>query len=346
MHFGRAMVADGEFEAAAGRLLLADRKRSTVRGSSIAVSKADLQILIQLFLLQRAEDRRWRAGLSYHELYQRSGDIMFSRLIADPDEVSRASGLASAFLAYQFPGSDDYVTWEQFRAYCSECPSFIFSFFQLWATVFILPTAPQAPRTEGKSTLLISTTNILSFLNVAYFLSGKPPNYRFHQTESIFQLDLQASTLVANLATTPELSVEELHKIIAAQDWFHVILIQGEDLKIEGKSFSRLIVAFTSPPGKEMWRPERKGSVQYVWRTSVVQLEPDLAVADSGGMSASVVDKVLELQSHGGAGKEVTSMKVDLAGKIVNVKGLGTGLAENAENKNAVGSSEAGLKIS
>jgi hypothetical protein len=152
--------------------------------------------------------------------------------------------------------------------------------------------------------------------------------------------------LVANLATTPELSVEELHKIIAAQDWFHVILIQGEDLKIEGKSFSRLIVAFTSPPGKEMWRPERKGSVQYVWRTSVVQLEPDLAVADSGGMSASVVDKVLELQSHGGAGKEVTSMKVDLAGKIVNVKGLGTGLAENAENKNAVGSSEAGLKIS
>ncbi|KAJ5213949.1 hypothetical protein N7449_001118 [Penicillium cf. viridicatum] len=341
MHHGRATVADGEFEAAAYRLLLADHERSTVRGSSIAVSKADLQILIQLFLLQRAEDRRWRAGLSYHDMYQRSGDIMFSHLIPGPDEVSRASGLASAFLAYQFPGSDDYVTWEQFRAYCSECPSFIFSFFQLWATVFILPTAPQAPRTEGKSTLLISTTNILSFLNVAYFLSGKLPDYRFHQNESIFQLDLQASTLVANLTTTPELSVEELHKIIAAQDWFHVILIRGEDLKVEGKSSSRLIVAFTSPPEKEMWRPEGKRSMQYVWRTSVVQLEPDLAVADSGGMSASVVDKVLELRSHGGAGKEDISMKVDLAGKIVNVKGLGAGLAENAENKNAVGSSEA-----
>ncbi|KAJ5431172.1 hypothetical protein N7445_008904 [Penicillium cf. griseofulvum] len=342
MHFGRANVPDGEFEAAAGRLLLADRKRSTVRGSSIAVSKADLQVLIQLFLLQRAEDRRWRAGLS--NLNQRSGDIMFSRLVPDPDEVLQASRLASAFLAYQFPGSNGYVTWEQFRAYCSECPSFIFSFFQLWATVFILPTAPQAPRTEGKSTLLISTTNILSFLNVAYFLSGKSPNYRFHENESQFQLDLQTSTLVANLATTPELSVEELHKIIAAQDWFHVILIRGEDLKVEGKSSSRLIVAFTSPPEKEMWRPESKSSVQYVWRTSVVQLEPDLAVADSGGMSASVVDKVLELRSHGGAGKEVTSMKVDLAGKIVNVKGLGTGLAENAGNagnKNAVGSSEA-----
>jgi len=175
-------------------------------------------------------------------------------------------------------------------------------------------------------------------LNVAHFLSGKLPNYRFHQNESLLQLDLQASTLVANLATTPELSVEELHKIIAAQDWFHVMLIRGEDLKVEEKSSSRLIVAFTSPPEKEIWRPEGKRSMQYIWRTSVVQLEPDLAVTDSGGMSASVAGEVLELRSHGGAGKEGTSMEVDLAGRIVDVKGFGTGLAEN---KNVVGSPEA-----
>lgn len=152
---------------------------------------------------------------------------------------------------------------------------------------------------------------------------------------------MQASTLVASLATTPELSVEELQKIIAAQDWFHVMLIQGEDLKIEGKSSSRLIVAFTSPLGKEMWRPEGKRSMQYAWRTSVVQLEPDLAVADSGGMSASVVGQVLELRSHGGTRKEDTSMKVDLARKLVSVIGLGTRVTENMESKNAVGSSEA-----
>ena len=146
---------------------------------------------------------------------------------------------------------------------------------------------------------------------------------------------------MANLATTPELSVEELYKITAAQDWFHVIFIRGVDPKVEGKSSSRLIVAFTSPPEKEMWRPEGKRSMQYVWRTSVVQLEPDLTVADSGGMSASVVGEILELQSHRGAGKKGTSMKVDLAGRKVDVKGLGTGLAENAGNKNVVGSSEA-----
>lgn len=45
--------------------------------------------------------------------------------------------------------------------------------------------------------------------------------------------------------------------------------------------------------------------------------------------------------TEGGAGKEGTSMKVDLAGRMVDVKGLGTGLAENAENMNTVGSSEA-----
>ncbi|GLI78014.1 hypothetical protein PoHVEF18_006311 [Penicillium ochrochloron] len=132
----------------------------------------------------------------------------------------------------------------------SRKPFFIYSFFQLWAAIFTLPTAPQAPRAGGKSTLLISTTNILFFLNVAQFLSGKLPDYRFNQNESLFQLDLQASTLVAHLVTTPELSVEELHKIIAAQDWFHVMLIQGEDPNVEGKSPSRLIAAFTSPPGK------------------------------------------------------------------------------------------------
>lgn len=120
MRFGRASVADEEFEAAAYRLQLADHKQLTVTGLSTAVSKADLQILIRLFLLQRAEDRHWRAGLFYYDTYQRCGDIMFSHLIFDPDEVSRASKLASAFLAYLFPGSDDYVTWEQFKACCWE----------------------------------------------------------------------------------------------------------------------------------------------------------------------------------------------------------------------------------
>jgi hypothetical protein len=145
---------------------------------------------------------------------------------------------------------------------------------------------------------------------------------------------------VANLATTPELGFEELHKILAARDGFHVMLVRGEDLKVEGKSSSRLIVVFTSPPKKEMWRrSEGTCPSPYVWRTSVVQLEPEFAVADSGGMSVSVEGDVLKLRSHGEAAKQGTSMKIDLGGRVVDVEGLGVGLAENAENKSVAGSS-------
>ena len=112
-------------------------------------------------------------------------------------------------------------------------------------------------------------------------------------------------------------------------------------MKAEGNSSRKLIVAFTSPSKKEMSRRKEARSVRYVWRTSMVQLEPSIAVADNGGMSASVVGEVLELRSHGGAEKEGTSIKVDLARRTADVKGVSTWPTENSETKNAVGSSKA-----
>ena len=91
--------------------------------------------------------------------------------------------------------------------------------------------------------------------------------HRFHDNELQLQLDLQASTLVVDLAATPELTETELHETITAKDWFHLLLIRGEDLKDKarvGGSTSRLIAAFLSPPGKEMWREEGKRQVRYV----------------------------------------------------------------------------------
>jgi hypothetical protein len=108
-----------EWEAAAQRVLLADHELSQPSGLPITVNKANLQDVIQLFFLQRVEDRRWRAGLDFHSS-QRSGDIMYSHFSSDPEEILRASRLASAFTTYQFPGSEDYVTWEQFEVCCIE----------------------------------------------------------------------------------------------------------------------------------------------------------------------------------------------------------------------------------
>ncbi|TVY62774.1 hypothetical protein LSUE1_G009202 [Lachnellula suecica] len=336
MHHGRATVADREFEAAAHRLLLADHGPAV--GGSCAVSKTDLQSLIQLLLLQRVRDRRCKDGLSYYDMYQRSGDIMFSHFVPGIDEASRASEFASAFIAYQFGGSKDAVTWDAFKDWCSECPSFIFHFFQLWASIFSpVTTAPQTSRADSESPLPTSTTNTLCFLNIAQFVSGAQPNYRFHQNEYQLHFDLLASALVANLATTPKLGVEELHETITVSDWFHVILIWGEDLEVEGKGTSRLIVAFTSPPEKVLWRPEGKRTVQYIWRTSAVQLEPELALADGGGMSASIEAGSLKLRSRGVAVKGCTSMKLDLAERVVDIGGLIIGLAGDSSGMRSEG---------
>lgn len=127
--------------------------------------------------------------------------------------------------------------------------------------------------------------------------------YRFHDNELQLQLDLQASTLVADLATNPELDHNDLHETITAKDWFHVLLIRAEDLESKetaGGKKNRLIAAFMSPPEKDMWREEGERQVGYVWRSSAVQIQPDLTMANSGGMSARVVSKdELELRTHG-----------------------------------------------
>lgn len=111
--------ADEEWDAAARRVQLADHEQSESSESPIAISKANFQKIVQLLFLQHVEDRFWRAGLNNYS-FQRSGDIVYSQLSSDPDEISRAANLASAFTAHQFPGGEDYITLEQFQVCCTE----------------------------------------------------------------------------------------------------------------------------------------------------------------------------------------------------------------------------------
>ena len=156
--------------------------------------------------------------------------------------------------------------------------------------------------------------------------------YRFHDNELQIQLDLQASKLMADLATNPELDQHDLHETMIARDRFHVLLISAEDLESKGKAEgkkNRLIAAFLSPPEKEMWRKEGGRHVGYVWRSSVVQLRPDLAMANSGGMSARVVSNdELELQAHGTTvgDQGTTIINLRLRQRLVNTVGLETPL--------------------
>lgn len=102
-------VDDEQFEAAASRLLRMEHERSATQRSSGMIAKADLKDLIQLLLLLRPEDIRWRDGLFMHEAYQRSADVQYDRSNSALEEASQASDLASAFLTSQFKGDEDYI---------------------------------------------------------------------------------------------------------------------------------------------------------------------------------------------------------------------------------------------
>ena len=116
-------VDDKQFEAAASRLLRMEDERSGTRGSSRAIRPVNLKSLIQLLLLLCPEDRRWRDGLFMHEAYQRSADIQYAHSVTAPEEASRASNFAPAFVTSQFRGGEDCVPWDVFEAWCSDCVS-------------------------------------------------------------------------------------------------------------------------------------------------------------------------------------------------------------------------------
>lgn len=204
-------------------------------------------------------------------------------------------------------------------------PVFSFLFFQLWASILAPNATTSSPsRILDTSYLPTSITNLFCLLNVAKLESESRPRYRFHDNELQLLLDLQASILVADLATKPEFNEVELHKTLTWGDWFHILLIRGEELGVETPAQSkksRLIAAFLSPPGKVIFHVEKQQPFEYAWRSSIVQLEPDLAITNSGGMSAHLIAEVLELRSHGTSIDHSTNIMLDWKQRLVTVAG-------------------------
>jgi hypothetical protein len=211
----------------------------------------------------------------------------------------------------------------------SEQRPFFFLFFQLWASILGPTSTTARAQTDDVSFLPISTVNILSLLNIAKFEGTARPMYRFHEDELQLQLDLQSSKLVVDLDTEPELDELKLHQIITTRDWFHVLLISVEDPESKTsvqESNNKLIAAFLSPPGKVMFHVEKERPLEYVWRSSAVQLQPDIVMANSGGMSAHISSGVLALRASETIDERNGSITLDLRKRTVAVLGLGLGL--------------------
>lgn len=58
-----------------------------------------------------------------HEAYQRSADIHYARSVPAPEEASRASDYASAFVTSQLRGGVEYLPCVVFEARHSDCVS-------------------------------------------------------------------------------------------------------------------------------------------------------------------------------------------------------------------------------
>lgn len=96
------------------------------------------------------------------------------------------------------------------------------------------PAAADPSHSQNGSSLPSSTANLPNLLNIAAFDNEAWSKYRFREDELQLQLDLRASTLVADLAAKPDLDDTELHETTTARDWFHLLLVWGEDLEAEG----------------------------------------------------------------------------------------------------------------
>ncbi|KAL5118603.1 hypothetical protein ACEQ8H_003454 [Pleosporales sp. CAS-2024a] len=341
MTFIVPQVTDEEWEAASYRVLLVDHGQFKSIERPVLVNKADLEKMFQLILLQAIEDRAWTASLDSHSS-QHCGEVMYSHFSSDTYQVLRATEVASALMVHEFPGREDYVTWEQFKTCCEERPYFLFALFQLWATLFTSNPHGQAVQAEKMTTLPISVANALSYLNVAHMASGFGLNNRYHTNELGMQLDFRAAPLMASTTSTPELKPEELHRLSAQPHTFYIVLIRGEQFDLEGKSVTRVIVALLSPPEEEMWRPiPEKSFVQYTWQTSVIQLEPCIAMAGRRGLSASIEGGELILRSHAASEQKGVDIRIHLAGQVVKLEGLATIALADLGIGSAVSSHEA-----
>ncbi|KAL8817921.1 MAG: hypothetical protein Q9191_008054, partial [Dirinaria sp. TL-2023a] len=330
-------IDGGQFEVAANRLLRRPNgEQPTKSASSRVIPKTKLSNLFQLLLLLRPQPSRWRDGLFRHETQQRSADVDNVLLTSSSDEGPQTSEFVSAVTRSFFPKNVECIEWDSFKTWYSNYPAFDYLFFQLWASIFAPNANPS--KYSNESLLPTATANMLCLLVAAKFETDLEvsPRHRFHDNERQLQLDLQASTLVADLTAETKMDEIEMNKMLTARNRFHILLIRGED-PAEGERFSeakeRLIAVFLSLPGHVMWPEEDDSSrqVAYEWRSSVTQLLPEVAISSSsgdGGMGgARIVSENLEFRHHGISAEMSPGIKISIQQRLVDVVGFVDGSA-------------------
>ncbi len=102
-----------ELREAARRLLTDNVAPDYENTSSFAVSKDDLQNLIQLFLLLRIGNTPWKRGLMRYDT-QMNGDLENAVIVSDQEEILLSARVANALIQHTL-GSVDSIAWQSFE---------------------------------------------------------------------------------------------------------------------------------------------------------------------------------------------------------------------------------------
>nr|POE60995.1 hypothetical protein CFP56_64704 [Quercus suber] len=201
--------------------------------------------------------------------------------------------------------------------------------FQLWAALFTSPE-PLPRRSRIERSLSTSMINVFCFTKSAFFVNVAGPISRRYHNERSFQRNLQNAELIADIAMT-HLSGTKLHQmLIAKQSDFFVLLLTGEDLgsteaPVCGKerSIAVFVNSFPEVPLR-IQQDDNERPAAYVWRSSVMQLQPSFFSKDCGGTGARVHMQTVDLFSHGKVNCRSTNVAIDFHAQTITVDGLDT----------------------
>lgn len=115
------------FEAATNRLLQAKDLDVDAKISPSSLTRTNLRSMIQMLLLLRPDNERWREGFSHkwkigstQIVTQRAGDVQFFSMVKDNADVADASTHATALMDFRFPSNESSISQEDFQAWCVE----------------------------------------------------------------------------------------------------------------------------------------------------------------------------------------------------------------------------------
>ncbi|KAH7407341.1 hypothetical protein BKA64DRAFT_412779 [Cadophora sp. MPI-SDFR-AT-0126] len=307
-------------------------------GSSLALSRTDIQTLLQLILLLRIDSAPWRPGLIRYMDVKRRGDIERPFFVhGGGKEVFYSASLAQALIQHGL-GEAQFVPWTFFHSFCSTYPNILLRFYELWTSI-CLDNPLESPATEHDHLLPNSIVQSLSLIGPATFDCPPPGGPPSNEDVRQLQLDMQNAMQVFSSTSTLALDLGTLVERLNNAELFHILVAdttgeQNEEASAGSGSTNTsegLFTFFTSTAGKEIMCEGTPQCPTYTWRYGFVQLLPQISTSPTGGLTAGFLDDTtLELFPHNQSNLESrqdsTSFMFDLKNGTLVVQETGNSL--------------------